>query len=68
MFGGQPGRVIADLTIELPRPRWRDEEAVKRSPEFIEYRHQIWHLLKQQLSASSDLAGAAMGYSTSRPE
>ena len=61
MFGGQPGRVIADVTIDLPRPRWRDEEALKRSPAFIEYRHHIWHLLKQQLSTSSDLAGAAIG-------
>ena len=49
MFGAQPGRVIADLEDHLPRPRWRDEEALKRSAEFIEYRHQIWHLLKEQL-------------------
>jgi len=33
VFGGQPGRIIADIAIDLPRPRWRDEEALKRSPE-----------------------------------
>lgn len=54
MFGGQPGRVIADLAIDLPRPRWRDEEALKRSPAFVEYRHSIWHMLKQELRSVSD--------------
>jgi ABC-type nitrate/sulfonate/bicarbonate transport system ATPase subunit len=51
MFGGQPGRITADIAIDLPRPRWRDEEALKRSPQFVEYRHTIWHMLKQQLGA-----------------
>src|SRR5450432_1768224 len=32
MMGTQPGRVIADLKIDLPRPRWTDDEALKRSP------------------------------------
>jgi len=49
MLGGQPGRVIADIAVDLPRPRWRDEEALKRSAKFVEYRHTIWHMLKQQL-------------------
>jgi NitT/TauT family transport system ATP-binding protein len=50
MMGTQPGRVIADLKIDLPRPRWVDDEALKRSPAFIAYRNDIWHMLKQQLS------------------
>jgi NitT/TauT family transport system ATP-binding protein len=54
MMGTQPGRVIADLKIELPRPRWVDDEALKRSPAFIAYRNDIWHMLKQQLNQSSD--------------
>ena len=49
MLGTQPGRVIADLTIDLPRPRWADDEALKRSPAFIAYRNDIWHMLKQEL-------------------
>jgi ABC-type nitrate/sulfonate/bicarbonate transport system ATPase subunit len=52
MLGTQPGRVIADLAIDLPRPRWADDEALKRSPAFIAYRNDIWHMLKQQLTAS----------------
>jgi NitT/TauT family transport system ATP-binding protein len=49
MFGTQPGRVIADLAIALPRPRWRDEEVIKSSMQFVGYRKQIWRMLKQQL-------------------
>ncbi|HXE28315.1 MAG TPA: ABC transporter ATP-binding protein [Stellaceae bacterium] len=50
MFGTSPGRVVADLTIDLPRPRWTDDEAIKTSPKFIQYRNDIWRLLKRQLS------------------
>jgi len=59
MLGTQPGRVIADLTIDLPRPRWADDEALKRSPAFIAYRNDIWHMLKQELHQS--LAAEASG-------
>jgi NitT/TauT family transport system ATP-binding protein len=51
MFGGQPGRVIADIAIDLKRPRWENEEELKRSKEFIDYRQSIWHMLKQQLAS-----------------
>jgi len=54
MLGGQPGRVIADIAVDLPRPRWRDEEALKRSAKFVEYRHTIWHMLKQQLGTTPE--------------
>ena len=54
MFGGRPGRIIADIAIDLPRPRWRDEEALKRSPQFVDYRHTIWHMLKQQLGTMAE--------------
>jgi NitT/TauT family transport system ATP-binding protein len=59
MMGTQPGRVIADLKIDLPRPRWIDDEALKRSPAFIAYRNDIWHMLKQQLAQSSDTMSSA---------
>src|SRR6516164_5183036 len=60
MLGTQPGRVIADLTIDLPRPRWADDEALKRSPAFIAYRNDIWHMLKQELhqSLAAEVSGA----------
>jgi NitT/TauT family transport system ATP-binding protein len=61
MMGTQPGRVIADLKIDLPRPRWVDDEALKRSPTFIAYRNDIWHMLKQQLKQSSDAQAPTSG-------
>ena len=61
MMGTQPGRVIADLAIDLPRPRWTDDEALKRSPAFIAYRNDIWHMLKQQLKQSSDTLAPMSG-------
>jgi NitT/TauT family transport system ATP-binding protein len=61
MMGTQPGRVIADLAIDLPRPRWVDDEALKRSPAFIAYRNDIWHMLKQQLKQSSDTPAPMSG-------
>jgi NitT/TauT family transport system ATP-binding protein len=51
MFGTSPGRIVADLTIDLPRPRWVDDEAIKTSAKFIQYRNDIWRLLKRQLSS-----------------
>ena len=51
MFGTSPGRVVADLAIDLPRPRWTDDEAIKTSAKFIQYRNDIWRLLKHQLSS-----------------
>jgi NitT/TauT family transport system ATP-binding protein len=59
VFGTQPGRIIADLTIDLSRPRWANEEELKRSAAFIAYRNDIWHMLKQQLNQS--FAGAGSG-------
>src|SRR5258708_35032356 len=61
VMGTQPGRVIADLAIDLPRPRWVDDEALKRSPAFIAYRNDIWHMLKQQLSQASDTPAPMSG-------
>ena len=38
----RPGRVIADISIEIPRPRTL---AVKRTAQFVEYEDQIWTLI-----------------------
>jgi NitT/TauT family transport system ATP-binding protein len=61
MMGTQPGRVIADLAINLPRPRWVDDEALKRSAAFIAYRNDIWHMLKQQLNQASETSAPMSG-------
>ena len=53
MFGTHPGQIISDLTIDLPRPRWQDEAAIKSSPKFVEFRTTIWGMLKQQLDKAT---------------
>jgi len=42
VMSGRPGRILADIRVDLPRPRALD---VKRSPEFAAYEAQIWKLL-----------------------
>jgi NitT/TauT family transport system ATP-binding protein len=42
----RPGRIIADITIDLPRPRVLD---VKRTPEFAQYEQRIWSLISGHL-------------------
>lgn len=42
VMSARPGRILADIHIDLPRPRGLD---LKRRPEFVGYADQIWHLL-----------------------
>jgi NitT/TauT family transport system ATP-binding protein len=46
VMSARPGRVIADITIEIARPR---ALGVKRSPRFLEYVDQIWNLIESQV-------------------
>jgi NitT/TauT family transport system ATP-binding protein len=59
VLGTQPGRVIADFKIDLPRPRWTDDEALKRSSAFIAYRNDIWHMLKRELHQALQAHGSS---------
>jgi NitT/TauT family transport system ATP-binding protein len=42
VMAARPGRIVADVTIDLPRPRVLD---VKRTPEFARYEDRIWTLI-----------------------
>ncbi len=42
VMAARPGRIVADVTIDLPRPRELD---VKRTPEFARYEDRIWTLI-----------------------
>ena len=42
VMSARPGRLIADITVDIPRPR---DLRVKRDPKFIELVGQVWDLL-----------------------
>ncbi len=46
VMSARPGRILADIAIDLPRPR---ELQIKRTPKFIEYADEIWGMISIQL-------------------
>jgi NitT/TauT family transport system ATP-binding protein len=44
VMAARPGRIVADIKIDLPRPRKLE---VKRTPEFSVYEDRIWGLIQQ---------------------
>ena len=51
VMSARPGRILADIPIELPRPRALE---VKRTTEFARYADQIWRLLSGQRPADAE--------------
>jgi NitT/TauT family transport system ATP-binding protein len=47
VLGARPTHVEFTLDIHLPRPRWTDDQAVRSSEQFVEYRRRLWNMLKQ---------------------
>ncbi len=47
VMSARPGTILADITIDLPRPR---DLEIKRTPEFVAYEDQIWRLIAKQLT------------------
>jgi len=56
VMSARPGRIIADIAIDLPRPR---ELRIKRTPAFVAYEEQIWNLISSQLTKVGGRAGEA---------
>ncbi len=50
MFSARPGKIVTTIDVDLPRPRWSNDEELKASEAFVRYRQQIWHLLKRELA------------------
>ncbi|HYK99340.1 MAG TPA: ABC transporter ATP-binding protein [Candidatus Acidoferrales bacterium] len=50
VMSARPGRILADIRIELPRPRALE---VKRTAEFAAYADQIWKLLSTQRTSAA---------------
>jgi NitT/TauT family transport system ATP-binding protein len=48
VLGSNPGRVEAEIQIDLPRPRALE---VKRTPGFMEYVDRIWRLIEREVVA-----------------
>ncbi|HVR88324.1 MAG TPA: ABC transporter ATP-binding protein [Candidatus Limnocylindria bacterium] len=55
VFTARPGRIKADLRIDLPRPRPIE---VKKSVEFLTARNQVWDLLREEVLRSRGSLGA----------
>jgi NitT/TauT family transport system ATP-binding protein len=51
VFTARPGRIKADIDIELARPR---EIEVKKSAKYTQYRNQIWDLLREEVLRARD--------------
>jgi NitT/TauT family transport system ATP-binding protein len=54
VMSARPGRIIADIPIDMPRPR---DLRIKRSPEFIAIADRIWELIRPQLAPVDAQAG-----------
>lgn len=48
MLSHRPGHVIADIKVDLPRPR--DAAEIRYDPTFREITHGIWELLRQEIA------------------
>ena len=49
VMSARPGRIIADIPVEIPRPRTL---AVKRTEAFLRYEDQVWGLIEAQARAT----------------
>jgi NitT/TauT family transport system ATP-binding protein len=46
-----PGRIQAELDVDLPRPRW--DQDVRALPRFAELRHEIWSMLRHDVEEAA---------------
>jgi NitT/TauT family transport system ATP-binding protein len=51
VMSARPGRIIADIPIEIPRPRVM---AARRTDEMVAYERQIWDLLEQEVRTTME--------------
>ncbi len=52
IFSARPGRIITTIDVDLPQPRWENDEEIKASRPFVEYRQEIWRILKREVARS----------------
>jgi len=56
VMGTSPGRIVQELDIDLPRPRW--EYDVRLTPEFVDVRRALWTALEKELRGTDPAAAA----------
>jgi NitT/TauT family transport system ATP-binding protein len=52
VLGARPAHVEFTLDIHLPRPRWIDDQAVRGSDQFVEYRQELWKVLRRHAAGT----------------
>ena len=50
VMSARPGRILADIPVDLPRPR---ELQIKRTPQFVELVERVWGLIRPELHEHS---------------
>jgi NitT/TauT family transport system ATP-binding protein len=58
VMSARPGRILADIAIDLQRPR---ELAIKSDPRFVGYEGEIWRLLESEVRREMDTEEGAPG-------
>jgi NitT/TauT family transport system ATP-binding protein len=56
VMGAYPTRIIRELTVELPRPRWNAD--IRGTPQYTSLRSLIWSLLEKEIARSTTAAPA----------
>ena len=53
VMSARPGRILADIPVDIPRPR---DLEIKRTPRFVELSDEIWRMVSGQLSGIATAA------------
>lgn len=61
VMGRNPGRIVRELEVELPRPRW--SYRARSEPSFVKLRDQLWDQLQNEMAEGEGQESSRRGYS-----